>query len=96
MSEEANSVRVSQFATLEFSPCFEYREMAQLAETCGAKEVTELGTDCIRPITCRWRSSSADATRQNLVAKWYAIDLPIGFGFIGLFDSSIKAIDRHA
>ena len=41
---EKTAVRVARFADLEFSPRFEYGEMAQVVEVCGSKDGTELGT----------------------------------------------------
>jgi len=44
MANEKAALRVERFDELEFVPRFEYGEMAQMAETCGDKDGTELGT----------------------------------------------------
>ncbi len=40
---EKSPVRMMSFADLEFSPRFEYGEMAQVAEVCGSDDKTQLG-----------------------------------------------------
>ena len=41
-------VRVERFSELEFVPRFEYGHMAELVETCGVKDGSELGTGYCR------------------------------------------------
>jgi hypothetical protein len=36
------AVRVERFDNLEFVPCFEYGEMAEVSAVCGAEDGTEL------------------------------------------------------
>ena len=48
MQSEKSSVRVVRHAQLEFSPRFEYGDMAQVADVCGEADGSELGVgDCI-------------------------------------------------
>lgn len=43
MSEKKAALRLASFDQLEFTPRFEYGEMAQTASVCGADDGTELG-----------------------------------------------------
>jgi ethanolamine utilization protein EutQ len=43
MTAEKAAVRIERFNNLEFSPRFEYGEMAEVAAVCGAEDGTELG-----------------------------------------------------
>ncbi|MEM7565054.1 MAG: cupin domain-containing protein [Pseudomonadota bacterium] len=44
MKTQKTPLRLRPFAELEFSPRFEYGEMAQVVETCGHDDGSELGT----------------------------------------------------
>ena len=44
MTEAKAPLRVERFTELEFMPRFEYGDMAQVVETCGSKDGSELGT----------------------------------------------------
>jgi len=43
-----SQVRVERFSELNFAPRFEYGQMAEVAETCGSKDGTELGAGFVR------------------------------------------------
>ena len=47
-SSAKTAIRVERFNHLKFVPRFEYGHMAELAETCGAKDGTVLGTGFVR------------------------------------------------
>lgn len=44
MNTAKAAVRVERFDNLEFTPRFEYGEMAEVSGICGAEDGTELGT----------------------------------------------------
>ena len=44
MSNEKAVLRVERFDQLEFAPRFEYGDMAQVVETCGSRDGSELST----------------------------------------------------
>ena len=48
MANEKAALRAERFDELVFAPRFEYGHMAQLAETCGDKDGSELGTGWCR------------------------------------------------
>lgn len=48
MSIDKSPLRVELFQSLKFVPRFEYGEMAEVAEICGSKDGTELGTGFVR------------------------------------------------
>jgi hypothetical protein len=43
MSTEKSAVRIVAFDDVEFAPRFEYGEMAEVAEVCGAADGSEQG-----------------------------------------------------
>ena len=43
MASKKSELRVERFHELEFVPRFEYGDMAQVVEICGAKDSSELG-----------------------------------------------------
>lgn len=47
-SKAKSAARVERFNDLKFVPRFEYGHMAELAETCGEKDGTVLGTGFVR------------------------------------------------
>lgn len=53
MTRQKSELRVERFDALEFMPRFEYGEMAQVVETCGSKDGSELGTGWGRFIDAR-------------------------------------------
>jgi ethanolamine utilization protein EutQ len=48
MNSAKAAVRVERYEDLEYTPRFEYGEMAELAETCGSKDGTKMGTGWCR------------------------------------------------
>lgn len=48
MTIDKAPLRVEPFQALKFVPRFEYGEMAEVAEICGSKDSTELGTGFVR------------------------------------------------
>ncbi len=42
------AVRIARFSNVEFTPRFEYGEMAGVAAVCGAEDGTELGVGWVR------------------------------------------------
>ena len=53
MGKAKAGIRLAAFGELEFVPRFEYGEMAQLAEVCGERDGTELGTGWCRLTAAR-------------------------------------------
>ena len=48
MNTEKAALRIQRFADLQYAPRFEYGHMAEVAEVCGARDGTELGTGWVR------------------------------------------------
>ncbi len=48
MSTEKAPVRIERFDDIEYAPRFEYGEMAEVAEVCGADDGSQLGVGWVR------------------------------------------------
>jgi ethanolamine utilization protein EutQ len=53
VTKDKAALRVERFDALKFAPRFEYGHMAQLADTCGDKDGSELGTGWCRLTAAR-------------------------------------------